>query len=221
MIPDQCNALSAPLLLKKNGGLRDIAIFHGVIRTCTRARQSYCRAWEAANDLPCFAAGKARSATDVVWRSSLRAEVAVDQGSHAAAILWDMRAFFQMIRHKRMLTRAYESGFHPALARPAVRLYRIPRRLSLGRTVADVAVAPNRGVAPGCAFATTLVKVYCLDAFKQFVNGHPHGGLAVRPSEPPQWATGMCGSPTSTSACRSPKARHAHGKVSREVQRPL
>ena len=49
----------------------------------------------------------------------------------------------------------------------------------MGKTVADIAVAPNRGVAPGCAFATTLVKVYCLECFKQFVTGHPHVGLDV------------------------------------------
>ena len=60
-----------------------------------------------------------------------------------------------------------------------MRLYRIPRRLSLGRIVADSAVAPNRGIAPGCAFAITLVKVYCYECFCQFVIGHPQVGLDV------------------------------------------
>ena len=45
--------------------------------------------------------------------------------------------------------------------------------------MADVAVAPNRGIAPGCAFATTLVKVYCYECFRQFVIAHPQVGLDV------------------------------------------
>ena len=84
-----------------------------------------------------------------------------------------------MIKHKRLLERAYAADLNPSLARLAVRIYRVPRRLSLGRTVADDAVAPNRGIAPGCAFATTLVKVYCYQLFVAFVIGHPSVGLDV------------------------------------------
>ena len=44
-------SFSAPLLMRKNGSLRDIAIFHGPIRNCTRARQDICRQWERRHDM--------------------------------------------------------------------------------------------------------------------------------------------------------------------------
>ena len=60
ILPAQLNALSAPLLMKKNGSLSDIAISHGIIRTCTRARQVICRTWDTT-----------RPAMLRLWRSAL------------------------------------------------------------------------------------------------------------------------------------------------------
>eukprot|EP00973_Karenia_brevis_P065605 9121577-Karenia_brevis.AAC.1 len=47
-----------------------------------------------------------------------------------------------MLRHRRMLLRARDSGFPMPLA----------------RDLGPAAVRPNRGVAPGCSWATTMVK---------------------------------------------------------------
>lgn len=136
VLPRQFDDLSAKLLMKKNGSLRDFAVFHGVVRTCTRARQDICRQWERDHDLPCFESGPARSAVDVVWRTAMRAESAVVSGRNSAAILWDMRAFFQMIKHKRLLERAYATEFFfrasqivsQALQDPQTPLFRADRR---------------------------------------------------------------------------------------------
>ena len=90
-----------------------------------------------------------------------------------------MTSFFQMLRHGPMLQRARASGFPMPMARLAVRLYRAPRRLALSGAVADCAIAPNQGVAPGCAWATTMVKVYCLAPFDAVVGRHPRAVFDV------------------------------------------
>ena len=58
-----------------------------------------------------------------------------------------------------------------ALARLAVRLYRAPRRLSVGGTVTE-AVRPSRGVLPGCGWAMTRIKVYYREPFSETMKSY-------------------------------------------------
>ena len=44
VLPRQFDCLAAPLLRSKGAGLRDIALFHGLVRVCTRARKPHCTA---------------------------------------------------------------------------------------------------------------------------------------------------------------------------------
>eukprot|EP00973_Karenia_brevis_P092950 12414827-Karenia_brevis.AAC.1 len=148
-LPPQVDLAMAPLLPKKGPGYRDIALFAGMVRVCTRARVPYCKRWEADNDRAYFAAGSLRSAPDVVWRTAVSCEAAASSKQPCAAVLWDMKSFFQMLRHRRLLLRAEAANFPMVLARLAVRLYRAPRRLSLGKLVGPEKVTPSRGVAPG------------------------------------------------------------------------
>eukprot|EP00973_Karenia_brevis_P052428 7285334-Karenia_brevis.AAC.1 len=76
----------APLIPKKGPGYRDIAIFPGITRLCTKARVPITREWEIQHDRSYFAAGVARGAPDVVWRAAVRAESACTKGGAAAAI---------------------------------------------------------------------------------------------------------------------------------------
>ena len=43
----------------------------------------------------------------------------------------------------------------------------------MGKALGPHGVRPNRGIAPGCSFATTLVKVYCIQPFDEVVEKHP------------------------------------------------
>jgi hypothetical protein len=169
----------APLIPKKENGYRDIVLFPGLTRMCMKARVPDCRRWEHEHERNYFASGSARAAPDVVWRTSVRAAAAVAKGQQAAAVLWDVSSFFQMLRHRRLLTRAALSGFPMPLARLAVRLYRSERRLCLGRDIATEGVRPDRGIAPGCHLATTLVKVYCLLPFDGVARRHPEVDLDI------------------------------------------
>ena len=58
-----------------------------------------------------------------------------------------------------------------ALARLAVRLYRAPRRLTVGGTVTE-AVRPNRGVLPGCGWAMALIKAHYREPFVEIMRAH-------------------------------------------------
>ena len=125
-LPEQLDHQSAPLIPKKGQGYRDLVLFAGMIRCCTKARANYCVRWEEQNDRDYFACGRRRSAPDVVWRAAVKAEAATQSQLHAAAVLWDMSSFFQMIRHQPLLSRSRAANFPIEIARMAVRLYRTP-----------------------------------------------------------------------------------------------
>ena len=65
-----------------------------------------------------------------------------------------------------------------ALARLAARLYRAPRRLTVGGTVTE-AVEPNRGVLPGCGWAMTPIKVYYREPCVEIMRARPGVALNV------------------------------------------
>ena len=178
LVPPQVRDVAAPLIPKKNGSLRDLGLFAGFLRVCTKARGEVCRQWERENDRPFFACGAARSTTDTVWRAAVRAEAAQASGQAAAAVLQDMEAFYQSVDHEKLLLQAALHGFPLPLLRLALHLYRGPRHLLLGRGVAPPAW-PTRGVLPGCAWAGTLVKVYYLTALDAFTLRHPRVELDV------------------------------------------
>ena len=171
LLPPQLDDTAAPLIPKKSGGLRDLVVLPGFIRVCSKARAPYCKQWEHDHERSYFAAGSNRAATDVVWRAGIRCEAA-QETQQAAAILWDLASYFQMIRHRRLLLRASSTGFPLPICRLAIRLYRAKRFLKLGCAVAENGIRPNRGVAPGCNFACTLIKVYCLEGMDAFVENN-------------------------------------------------
>jgi hypothetical protein len=172
LFPKQLFGLTAPLIPKKCGKLRDIGLLAGMLRVCTRARKGICDEWKARNDRDYFACGKGRSPTDVIWRTSVQAEASAASGQTAAALHWDMRAYFQGIKHRRLLDCAKLNGFPMHLARLAIAIYRMPRRLALGSEISD-AVYPNQGVLPGDTFADSLIRVYTISPYDSFVRRNP------------------------------------------------
>ncbi len=132
-----------------------------------KARRPLADAWEARNDRPYWASGKARSAHDVVWRQAVRAEVKGATSSHAATLLWDAQSFFERVSHRKLVARAKAAGFPEQLLRPALAMYRAPRLVSMHGFVAKE-LLPRRGVVAGCGFATTLTKVYCVRPFDDY-----------------------------------------------------
>ncbi len=93
-LPPQLRLTATPLIPKPKSGHRSVANFTSFYRLWAKAPRPYVEEWEIANDRPYFAAGKARSTSDLVWRQAARAEASTSSGDHAAALLWDLSSFF-------------------------------------------------------------------------------------------------------------------------------
>ncbi len=176
MWPTQIGLVTMPALPKPLGGFRLIGIFAAVYRIWSKARRPEAQAWEDAHDRPYFACGADRGAIDVVWRQAMRAEAAVADDLHAAAVTSDMRKFFEAIDHGLLLERAERHGFPMQIAKLAVAAYRGPRMLRLGAFTARELYA-TRGVIAGCSLATTFTKIYTVDGYDYFVHRCPWATL--------------------------------------------
>ena len=110
MYPPQLDAVTAPLLPKKDGAFRDIGITPGVVRVHAKARRSFCDEWEVRQGSSIFDAGPKRGAIEAVWRLAVSTEAAVCAGKCAATVSWDLEAFFQAVRHGPLLRRAQRDG---------------------------------------------------------------------------------------------------------------
>ncbi len=171
--PSQLSLITMPALPKPDGGYRLIGIFTAAYRVWARARRPLADQWESTHDRPYFAAGAHRSPVDAVWRQSLRAEAAMsEEGWTAAAVLTDLDKFYEHIEHDELLERAARLGFPEPLARLALAAYGGPRMIRLKDFVAEEVYA-DRGVVAGCSLATTLTKVYTLEAYDHLVEQCP------------------------------------------------
>jgi hypothetical protein len=131
-------------------------------RWWARARRPLAERWEDSNDQPFFAASKGRTAIDPVYRRAVRAEAAAADGKCVVSGLWDIAKFFERIVHALLVRRAARCGAPMRALRVCLGMYRAVRYL----TIAPFVASPMRatvGVAAGCGFATTWVKVYSLE----------------------------------------------------------
>ena len=119
-----------------------------------------------------FAAQEGNGALDVVWRQAFRSERATTKGGSSAAVSIDMKSFYDHFEYDLLQQRADRTGFPRKLTRWAIRSYQSARRV-VENGLAATPFRAGRGIVAGCGFATTWVKVYCLEAFTTFVKRHP------------------------------------------------
>ena len=86
--------IMAPLIPKKDGNERDLALFPRVYRICMKARQNVTRKWKEKHEKAFIANGEGRECTDIPWVRSLEAEAATAEGQSFVQIRHDMEAFF-------------------------------------------------------------------------------------------------------------------------------
>ena len=162
MLPLQVQRLLIFLIPKATGGRRPIMLAPALYRWWARARRPLAEAWDADHDHPFFAASKGRTAIDPVYRRAVKAEVVGNQGKWVITGLWGISKFFERIAHALLVRMAIRSGAPLRALRVCLGMYRAVRYL----TIAPYVAAPVRatiGVAAGCGFATTWVKVYSLE----------------------------------------------------------
>ena len=79
----------------------------------------------------------------------------------------DSKKFYENIGHKSLEEKAKRLKFPDALLRVVLFGYGCQRRIAYEGVVSDE-VFPKAGVVAGDAFATTMVKIHYLEAFKNF-----------------------------------------------------
>eukprot|EP00959_Pyramimonas_sp_CCMP1952_P468624 9493536-Pyramimonas_sp.AAC.1 len=77
------------MLPKPSSGFRPIGVFPSLHSSWGKCRRGYAVEWEGKHQREYWAAGKFKSACDVVWRQSARPESSRACGQEACALLWD------------------------------------------------------------------------------------------------------------------------------------
>ena len=170
--PQGVDEVVISLIPKATGGTRPIGLFSGLYRLWTRVRRLEAADWEQKNSRDFFAARSCNGALDTVWQQAFRAERSVAGGGVSAAVLIDLKSFYDHFDFDRLQLRADSTGFPRKLTRLAVQGYTAGRRIVQAGLASDPIYA-NRGVVAGCGLATTWVKVYCMEALDAFQKRHP------------------------------------------------
>ena len=172
MVPPQWAHITLPLMEKKLGGFRAIAIFAAPVRLWGKMRRVECEQWEKQNDRIFFASAGGKSPLSPVWRAAVRAEIAVSDDCQAACALADVSAFFDSIDHSILMSAARRWSFDEVLLRTGLAIYAGPRHVKVGAFLAPTLFG-RRGVVAGCALCTTLAKLYVLTPMDALVVRHP------------------------------------------------
>eukprot|EP00959_Pyramimonas_sp_CCMP1952_P012303 259824-Pyramimonas_sp.AAC.1 len=107
----------------------------------------------------------------------LKSETANSKGLCSETLLRDMTKFYEGISLERLELHCQRFQFPPVLHRLSIAAHRGARFMCMGNYVPGPFYAV-RGVIAGCSFATSYVKVYCIESFDQIEFPPPH---AARP----------------------------------------
>ncbi len=177
-MPSSMALVIVVLISKKDGGRRPVGLMPAAYRLWAKVRQSYVRRWEVQWDRKYLAAARGKSATDVAWVRSLRAEYAASSGATAASILWDLRKCFDHGSHVLLASEAKELMFPLAVARLSVAMYTAERRLRLDSAFSQP-IRPTRGFIAGCSNALAAIKATMIRRMDTFVIRNPRADLDI------------------------------------------
>ena len=97
------------------------------------------------------------SALDVAFVRSLECEVAVRNGQHAGAILWDFEKFFDSVHLPALVTNATSLCFPLIDLVLGLQMHNTPRRLQVVGCCSRL-IQRVRSILPGCARAISFTK---------------------------------------------------------------
>ena len=123
-----------------------------------KCRKQQIVQWESTIAQPFLAADAGRGSLSLIWKYAVKAEAAVARGQHFGGFLWDLARMFDQIGHCRAVVRARQLGLSESLIRASMCAYRNARFVKLNEATA-CGIDCKRGVAPGCALATTWAKI--------------------------------------------------------------
>ena len=178
-LPSQLLQVIMALLPKATGGLRPIGWCQSVARVWAKSRAGLVKTWQttfASNR--CFAAGKGKSAIDVVWRHSCKAELANHTEDQFGLILWDLHKCYELINHASLVQAGHKHSYPMAILRVTLALYRAPRRILLSGVISRE-IMPSCGIIAGVSSATAELRLILLDVTMSHIERHPKVDLNI------------------------------------------
>ena len=170
--PSQTRLVVMPLLPKAKGGFRTIGLLPAIQRLWAKARRVEAEEWEQRFVRPYFAAGN--GPIDTVWRQACRQEAGTASGQEAAIVMEDLEAFYENIDREILAREAERTGFPMGIVRACLAAYSGPRMLT-SQGMLTRAVFPRKGIIAGCSLATTLIRVYMVNAMDEALTRLPQG----------------------------------------------
>jgi hypothetical protein len=110
LFPRQLQLLMASFVGKAKGGYRVIHLFIALYRVWVRLRRSLCRQWEAGCPRPYLAFSRGIGAARIVWRQAAKAECNQEAHGAYAAVLWDLKDYYEHLNTEGLLQCCMELG---------------------------------------------------------------------------------------------------------------
>ena len=171
--------LTFALIPKPTGGRRPIGWYQTIFRIWGAIRSPLVKQWERVKTSGLgFATDPGQSAIDVVWRHSLRGEIAKSSSRYFGCVLWDLQKCYEKIQHDRLIEAANKHGYPTGILRLTLASYRASRRILLNGLVSRH-IYPNAGIIAGAFSATTELRLILLDTIKDHIRSFPKVHLNV------------------------------------------
>ena len=103
------------MLPKPTGGWRPIALLAAILRLYSKIRLQQVTAWAQANPFRSQVMVTARTASDSVWRTQLRAGVARSESRSAIELAWDLQKAFDNVPYATLIDIAKEEEYQLVL----------------------------------------------------------------------------------------------------------
>ena len=138
--------------------MRPIGLLFAIVRVQCKLRRIEAKMWEARNTEGPFWATQARGVDRCVWEQAGRSEWATADGHAVATILYCLLKAFDHVAYHKLIDGAVRTNFPVGQLNLLLQLHRAARHVELDGVAGEVLRA-QRGIIPGCAFATTLLQL--------------------------------------------------------------
>ena len=174
--PELCNRIV--FIAKTTGGVRPIGLLFAIVRVQCRLRRFEAKLWEAAISDGFFWATHARGVERCVWEQAAWSEWSSAGGHAVATILYDLLKAFDHVAYQKLIDAAVRTRFPMRQLKLLLQVYRAPRHVELDG-VAGKELRVQRGIIPGCAFATTLLQLLLVGPLREVRAAHPTVSIRV------------------------------------------
>ena len=142
------------------------------MRIWERARKPVIREWAARNHKEYDWAARGRLAETAAWTQSLYDEAASQQGLASAAVFFDLKKAFEMVRLENVWAAGLRARFPAGILRLAMESFAFARRLTFCKEVVEP-VHTFSAILAGSGMAQTALAIVLVEPLERIMNMHP------------------------------------------------